>query len=57
MGAGQVERGVFLMGRTIRGLCLTAKGRAAIGVPEPPVMVPLLSLVWLDEVERDKEDA
>ena len=42
---------------TPRGLCLTAKGRAAIGVPEPPVMVPLLSLVWLDEVERDKEDA
>ena len=45
------------MMRTPRGLSLTPKGRAAIGVPEPPVMVPLLSLVWLDEVERDKEDA
>ena len=45
------------MVRRMRTLRLTDKGRAAIGVPEPPVMVPLLSLVWLDEVERDKEDA
>jgi hypothetical protein len=29
--------------RTSRGLTLTAKGRVAIGVPEPPVYVPLLT--------------
>ena len=41
----------------MRTLTLTDKGRAAIGVAGPTVDVPLLSLVWLDEVERDKEDA
>ena len=29
--------------RTVRGLSLTAKGRAAIGVAESPVSVPLLT--------------
>ena len=43
--------------RTSRGLSLTDKGRAAIGVPEPPVTVPLLSVRWLkSDVEDDKED-
>ena len=44
--------------RRVRALRLTAKGRAVLGVPEPPVMVPLLNVVWLaSDVEGDKEAA
>ena len=39
--------------RRVRALRLTAKGRAVLGVPEPPVMVPLLNVVWRDD-ERDR---
>ena len=43
--------------RTSRGLVLTAKGRAAIGVAET-VEVPLLDVPWLaSDVEGDKEAA
>ena len=44
--------------RTVRGLSLTAKGRAAIGVAGPTVEVPLLDVAWLaSDVEGDKEAA
>ena len=43
--------------RTSRGLTLTDKGRAAIGVAET-VEVPLLDIPWLaSDVEDDKEAA
>ena len=40
--------------RTSRGLVLTAKGRAAIGVSES-VNVPLLVVPWRDDV-RDRSE-
>jgi len=44
--------------RTSRGLSLTDKGRAAIGVAGPTVDVPLLDVAWLaSDVEDDKEAA
>ena len=43
--------------RVSRGLSLTDKGRAAIGVAET-VEVPLLDIPWLaSELEGDKEAA
>ena len=44
--------------RTSRGLSLTDKGRAAIGVAGPTVDLPLLDVAWLaSELEGDKEAA
>ena len=44
--------------RVSRGLTLTDKGRAAIGVAGPTVDLPLLDVAWLaSELEGDKEAA